>query len=59
MQKEALVSTIAALPGEVDAEDVIEKVLFLKNLEIAVKEADTGKLLTESELKARLGKWLS
>jgi hypothetical protein len=59
MQKDALVSTIAALPGDVDAEEVIEKVLFLMNLEIAVQQADAGKLLTESELKARLGKWLS
>ncbi len=59
MQKEALVSTIAALPGEVDAEDVIEKILFLKNLEIAVEQADSRILLTEPELKARLGKWLS
>lgn len=59
MDRQALVSTIEKMPDEVSAEDVIEKVLFLQSLERGLAEADRGELLSESDLKSRLGKWLS
>ncbi len=59
MDRQALVSTIEKMPDQVSAEDVIEKVLFLQSLERGLAEADRGELLSESDLKSRLGKWLS
>ena len=59
MDKQALVSTLEQMPDNVSAEDVIEKVLFLQNLEKGLSEADGGILLSEEELKTRLSKWLS
>ena len=59
MDKQALVSTIEKMPDQVSAEDVIEKVLFLQSLERGLAEADRGELLSENDLKSRLGKWLS
>jgi predicted transcriptional regulator len=59
MDKQALVSTLESMPDQVSAEDVIEKVLFLQSLERGLAEADRGELLSENDLKSRLGKWLS
>jgi predicted transcriptional regulator len=59
MDKQALVSTLESMPDQVSAEDVIEKVLFFQSLERGLAEADRGELLSENDLKSRLGKWLS
>ncbi len=59
MDKQALVSTLEGMPDQVTAEDIIEKVLFLQSLERGLAEADRGELLSENDLKSRLGKWLS
>lgn len=59
MQKEALISTLVNMPAEVDTEQVIEKILFLKNLDEATTQADANKFLSEKELRDRLSQWLN
>ncbi|HMV36018.1 MAG TPA: hypothetical protein PKC74_03570 [Turneriella sp.] len=59
MHKQAIVSTIEQMPAEVEAEAVIEKILFLKNLEQGLADADEGKVMSEDELRQRFGKLLS
>ncbi len=59
MHKRAIMSTIEQMPAEVEAEAVIEKILFLKNLDQGLADADESKVMSEDALRQRLGKWLS
>lgn len=59
VQKEALISTLANMPAEFDTEQIIEKILFLKNLDEATIQADADMFLSERELHDKLRQWLN
>lgn len=57
LTKEEVIASFKDLPDKVSAEDIIEKILFLKRLEIGLQEAEAGNTTPHEEVMAQLKRW--
>ena len=53
MNKAKVIATLISLPEEFKTEDLIEKLLFLENMEKGVQEVKEGKTIPFEEVKNR------
>ena len=51
MNKAKVIATLISLPEEFKTEDLIEKLLFLENMEKGVQEVKEGKTIPFAEVK--------
>lgn len=58
MSKDKIVEAITELPEEASIDDAIERLIFLKKIEIGLHQADTGQTMSTDEAKKKLQKWL-
>jgi predicted transcriptional regulator len=58
MKKAILMENLENLPEEFSVDDLIERLLILQKIEEGRKQANDGKILSEDEVKVKLGKWL-
>ena len=53
--KKLLRETLDKLPDDATVEEVIERLLFLAEIEQGVADADAGRTISHEDAKARLG----
>ncbi|MCY7410349.1 MAG: hypothetical protein LH473_08760 [Chitinophagales bacterium] len=58
LTKEKVIQSLNSLPSKFSAEDVIDKIILLNKIEIARQQYKEGKILTTTQVKQRLKKWL-
>ena len=57
-EKERILDLIRKLPETVDVDDVIEKLYFKKIVDGGLADLAAGRLISHTEAKRRLAKWL-
>ena len=58
LTKTKVLETVKDLPNEFSLEDLMEKLIVLDKIEIGLQQVKDGKIMSTSELRQRLGKWL-
>lgn len=58
LTKEKLIETINRLPEKFTLDDVMERIVLLAKIEKGLQQIEEGKVLSNDEMKKRLGKWL-
>ncbi len=56
--KQQVLQTLDNLPGEFDAEELVERIILLKKIKQGEEDIKAGNTLTTEEVKKKLGKWL-
>lgn len=54
LDKAEIIAALGDLPDKVSAEDIIDKVLFMKRLEIGLREAEAGNGIPHEEVMASI-----
>ena len=57
LDKAEVIAALSGLPDKVSAEDIIDKVLFMKRLEIGLREAEAGNGTPHEEVMAKFKEW--
>ncbi len=58
MNKNQVIDTLNSLPEEFDAEQLIERIIFMEKVEQGMQEAREGKVISLDEAKQRFqAKW--
>lgn len=55
--KTKLLKHIQKFPEEMSMEELIEKLLFVEELEKRIAESDRGEVISEEELKKEMEEW--
>jgi hypothetical protein len=58
LSKEKLIETIKDLPDSFSIEDLIERIILLQKIEIGLEQSKSGQVLSTSEARKKLKKWL-
>lgn len=58
LTKTKVLETVKDLPNEFSLEDLMGKLIVLDKIEIGLQQVKDGKIMSTSELRQRLGKWL-
>lgn len=58
LKRSKVIETVNSLPTTFSMEELIERLLILKKIEIGIEQADNGQTLSGKEAKAKLKKWL-
>ena len=58
MKKSDLIETLENLPDTFTEDELIDKVLFVKNVKEGLSDIEEGKITTHKEEYNRLEKWL-
>ena len=53
--KEQAISAISALPEDASYDDAITKVLFLKSIDLGLKDIEEGNVVSHDEIKKKFG----
>ncbi len=55
--KEQVLQAISRLPDDIDYRDVTDEIAFLAAIREAEHDIQDGRLITDEEMKARIGQW--
>lgn len=55
--KEQVLQAINRLPNDINYRDVAEEIAFLSAVREAEQDIEQGRVITNEEMKARLGEW--
>ena len=58
LTKKEVLETIDTLPQKFEAEDAIEKIILLEKIHIGMEQSASGKVVSATDAKLRLKKWL-
>jgi|688.fasta_scaffold05150_7 hypothetical protein len=58
LSKEKLIETIKDLPDSFSIEDLFERIILLQKIEIGLEQSKSGQVLSTSEARKKLKKWL-
>ena len=56
--KQQVLETLEELPGEFDADELVERIILLKKIREGEEDIKAGNILSTEEVKKRLSKWL-
>ncbi|HEY9005121.1 hypothetical protein [Ohtaekwangia sp.] len=59
MKKAIVMDSISKLPDEFSIDEIIERLIIIEKIEKGRQQIKDGKVNTEEQAKAKLGKWLS
>jgi hypothetical protein len=59
MRKTTVIESINELPDEFSIDEVIERLIIIEKIEKGRQDVKEGKVNTEEQAKAKLGKWLN
>lgn len=59
MRKDTVIESINKLPEEFSIDEIIERLMILEKIEQGRQDVKNGKVNTEEQAKAKLGKWLN
>ena len=57
MKRDKVLETINEFPKEFDLEELIEKLVFIDKVEKGLKQAEEGKTIPHSKVKATIKEW--
>ena len=57
MKKETVIGTVNELPEKFELDELIEKLLFVENVEKGLQQLDAGKSKPHSEVKKMVEGW--
>jgi predicted transcriptional regulator len=55
--KEQVLQAINRLPDDIDFRDAAEEIAFLAAMRDAERDIEQGRVVTNAEMKARIGQW--
>jgi hypothetical protein len=55
--KAEIMAVIARLPDDATLDDAIDRLYFIKSLEIAHAQADAGDVVTQEEVEREMAEW--
>jgi len=58
LTKNEVIKSLQTLPDKFQAEDAIERIVFLEKIRIGLEQSDNGKVLNKDKARKRLSKWL-
>lgn len=58
LTKESVIKTIAMLPDNFDLDELIDKLIFIDKVEKGLDQSIKNKVVSESQAKKKLAKWL-
>ena len=58
LRRSKVIETVSSLPATFSMEELIERLVVLKKIEIGIEQANKGQTLSHKEAKSRLKKWL-
>ncbi|MCU0353419.1 MAG: hypothetical protein MUD08_06715 [Cytophagales bacterium] len=58
LDKSQVIESFKDLPDKVTADDLIERILFLKEIEKSLLQVEEGKVIPHSKVKEQAAKWL-
>jgi predicted transcriptional regulator len=58
LTKNEVIKSLQTLPDKFQAEDAIERIVFLEKIRIGLEQSKNGKVLTKDKARKRLSKWL-
>jgi len=56
--KQQVLKVIEDLPDDAGVEEALDRLYLLYKVERGLRQADRGELLTQEEVRERMGKWL-
>jgi predicted transcriptional regulator len=56
--KQQVLKVIEDLPDDAGVEEALDRLYLLYKVERGLRQADRGELLTQEEVRQRMGKWL-
>ena len=57
--KEHILKAIEELPDAASVEDALDRLYLLYKIEKGIKQANNGELITQTEARERMAKWLT
>jgi predicted transcriptional regulator len=57
MKKTTVINTLAEFPKEFLLEDLLERLIILEKIEVGLKEAKEGKIVSHDDAKKMIAKW--
>lgn len=58
MTKEKVIGTVQNMPDEFDIEELIEKLIFIQQVEEGLEQSKARKIVSMDDAKNRFSKWL-
>jgi hypothetical protein len=59
MRKTIVLESINKLPNEFSIDEIIERLIIIEKIEKGQQDVKDGKVNTEEQAKAKLGRWLN
>jgi hypothetical protein len=56
--KQQILKAIEGLPDDASVEDALDRLYLLYKVERALRQADSGELISQEEVRQRMAKWL-
>ncbi len=56
--KQQVLKALEDLPDDAGVEEALDRLYLLYKVERGLRQADRGELLTQEEVRERMGKWL-
>ena len=57
MKKEMVLETVKEFPSKFDLDVLMERLIFIENVEKGLKQLDEGKTVPHEQVKAMIKKW--
>ena len=58
LTKESVIKTIAKLPDNFGLDELIDKLIFIEKVEKGLDQSTNNQILSETQAKKKLDKWL-
>jgi hypothetical protein len=58
LSKIEVIKSLQSLPNKFQAEEAIERIVFLEKVRVGLEQSENGKVLTKEKARKRLSKWL-
>lgn len=59
MKKSTVIESLNKLPDEFSIDEIIERLIIIEKIEKGREDVKNGRVNTEEQAKAKLGKWLN
>ena len=57
LTKTSVINTITRLPDNFSIDELMDKMIYLEKIERGIQDADSGRVLSETELEKRIEGW--
>lgn len=58
LTKEKIIEAIKDLPVKFSVDDLMDRIMLLKKIELGLEQSEAGKVVSTEQAKERLAKWL-